>query len=309
MVVNVFLFDDFEVMDAFGPVEILGRVPEHFYVRFISLRGGLITGKQEIKIWTEPLNPVEIEDIFLIPGGTGVKSFLHMEGENGQQLLKQAVEEERARAKGQMEAFFSRAGLKNTVTGKPITTLEEFDAWRADLDAARLQKDLKAGKLTPEALRSAVEQTPAIQALKKQQEQRAAEDEQRRQAEAKARVDAELAEIHKLDPAINTVEDLLSMPSAKAFYDLVRKGNSFLDAYRLANFDRLTTARAEAARQQALNNARGKDHLTGTGTPQGTGAATVPPDVKAEYLAFNPGATDAEIQKHYNRYMEKQRKE
>ena len=223
--------------------------------------------------------------------------------------MKQAVEEERARAKGQMEAFFSRAGLKNTVTGKPITTLEEFDAWRADLDAAKLQKDLKAGKLTPEALRSAVEQTPAIQALKKQQEQRAAEDEQRRQAEAKARVDAELAEIHKLDPAINTVEDLLSMPDAKAFYDLVRKGNSFLDAYRLANFDRLTTARAEAARQQALNNARGKDHLTGTGTPQGTGAATVPPDVKAEYLAFNPGATDAEIQKHYNRYMEKQRKE
>ena len=92
MVVNVFLFDDFEVMDAFGPVEIFGRVPEHFYVRFISLRGGLITGKQEIKIWTEPLNPVEIEDIFLIPGGTGVKSFLHMEGENGQQLLKQAAD-------------------------------------------------------------------------------------------------------------------------------------------------------------------------------------------------------------------------
>ena len=39
MVVNVFLFDDFEVMDAFGPVEIFGRVPEHFYVRFISARG------------------------------------------------------------------------------------------------------------------------------------------------------------------------------------------------------------------------------------------------------------------------------
>ena len=223
--------------------------------------------------------------------------------------VKKAVEDERARTKGQMDAFFAKAGMKNTVTGKPITTLEEFDAWRADYDAAKLQKDLKAGKLTPEALRSAVEQTPAIQALKKQQEQQAAADEQRRQAEAQARVNAELAEIHKLDPTINTVEDLLSMPGAKAFYDLVRKGNSFLDAYRLANFDRLTTARAEAARQQALNNARGKDHLTGTGTPQGTGAATVPPDVKAEYLAFNPDATDAEIQKHYNRYMEKQRKE
>ena len=93
MVVNVFLFDDFEVMDAFGPVQIFGCVPEHFYIRFISLRGGLITGKQGIKVWTEPLNPIEIEDIFLIPGGKGVKSFLHTEGDKGQQMLKQAVEE------------------------------------------------------------------------------------------------------------------------------------------------------------------------------------------------------------------------
>lgn len=93
MVVNVFLFDDFEVMDAFGPVQVFGCTPEHFYIRFISMRGGLITGKQGMKVWTEPLNPLEIEDIFLIPGGKGVKSFLHTEGEKGQQLLKQAVEE------------------------------------------------------------------------------------------------------------------------------------------------------------------------------------------------------------------------
>ena len=216
--------------------------------------------------------------------------------------MKKAVEDERARSKGQMDAFFAKAGLKNTVTGKPITTMEEFDAWRADYDAAKLQKDLKAGKLTPETLRSAVEQTPAIQALKKQQEQQAAEAEQRRQAEAKARVDAELAEIHKMDPTINTVEDLLSMPSAKAFYDLVRKGNSFLDAFRLANFDRLQTARAEAARQQAMNNARGKDHLTGTGTPQGTGAATVPADEMRAFKLFNPTATEAEITAWYNKH-------
>ena len=30
MVVNVFLFDDFEVMDAFGPVQIFGCVPDAF---------------------------------------------------------------------------------------------------------------------------------------------------------------------------------------------------------------------------------------------------------------------------------------
>ena len=85
MVVNVFLFDDFEVMDAFGPVQVFGCTPEHFYIRFISMRGGLINGKQGMKVWTEPLNPLEIEDIFLIPGGKGVKITVginYVDGEN-----------------------------------------------------------------------------------------------------------------------------------------------------------------------------------------------------------------------------------
>ena len=201
-----------------------------------------------------------------------------------------------------MAAFFARANLKNTVTGKPITTMEEFDAWRADYDAAKLEKDLKAGKLTPEALRSAVEQTPALQELRKQQEQRAAADAEQKRAAAQAQVDREIAEIHKLDPTINSVRDLLSMENAKEFYAAVKRGNSFLDAYRLVNFDRLTAARAEAAKRQALNNARGKDHLTGVRTPQGTGAATVPKDEMEAFKLFNPDATEAEITAWYNKH-------
>ena len=215
--------------------------------------------------------------------------------------VKKALEEERARSKGEMEAFFTKAGLKNTITGKPITSVEEFNAWRADYEAAKLQKDLKAGKLTSEALRSAVEQTPAIRELKKLQERQAAEEQQRQQAAAKARIDAELVEIHKLDPSINVVEDLLAMPNSKAFYDLVKKGNSFLDAFRLANFDRLTAARAEAAKQQAIRNTHGKDHLTGTGVSQGTGALAVPADEMKMFKIFNPEATDAEITAWYNK--------
>lgn len=219
--------------------------------------------------------------------------------------VERAVKAERERTKGEMEAFFARAGLKNTVTGKPITTLEEFEAWKRDFDADKLQKDLKAGKLTQETLRTAVEQTPALLELKRMQEKQAAEEEARRQKAAREQVDREIAEIHKLDPAINAVEDLLAMENAKAFYDLVKKGNSFLDAYRLANFDRLTAAKAQAAKQQAMNNARGKNHLTGTGTPAGTGAATVPPEEMQMFHTFNPGASDAEITAWYNKHVKK----
>ena len=91
------------------------------------------------------------------------------------------------------------------------------------------------------------------------------------------------------------------MPNSKEFYSLVKRGNSFLDAYRLANFDKLTAARAEQARQQAMNNARSKDHLRPTTGQQGAGAVSVPPDEMAMFRAINPGATEAQIQAYYNK--------
>lgn len=128
MVVNVFLFDDFEAMDVFGPVQIFGTVPEQFYIRFISLREGMITGKQGVKIWTEPLNPIEIEDIFLIPGGKGVRSFLHTEGDKGRQALKQAVEEaEFCMMVQNASAMLARTGL---LFHRQVTDYDYDENWK-----------------------------------------------------------------------------------------------------------------------------------------------------------------------------------
>jgi hypothetical protein len=215
--------------------------------------------------------------------------------------VQDAVKAEQDRSKAEMDAFFAAAALKNTLTGKPITNMEEFNEWKQAFDAAKLQRDLKTGKLTPEGLQKVIEQTPAMKQV--QQIAQKQEEAARQQSEvaAKARVDAEIAEIHKLDPTISEVKDLLKMPTAKEFYALVKKGNSFLDAFRLANYDRLTTAAAEAAKQQAMNNARSKDHLTGTGPQRGQGSSPVPPDEMAMFRLINPGATDAEIQAYYNK--------
>ena len=54
--------------------------------------------------------------------------------------------------------------------------------------------------------------------------------------------------------------------------------------------------------QQALNNARGKDHLRSTGNAQGSGALSVPAEEMAMFRLFNPNATEAEIQKFYNKH-------
>ena len=218
--------------------------------------------------------------------------------------VQKALQEERSRSQAEMDAFFAAAGLKNTITGEPITNMEQFRAWQEAFEAARLQRDLKAGKLTPETLNDVISKNPTVKAAA--EIVRKGQEDQRRQemAAAQAKVDAELKEIQKLDPSIREIRDLLSMPTAKEFYDLVKKGNSFLDAFRLANYDRLTAQAAEAARQQAQNLARSKEHLIPTQV-KGAGAATVPAEELAMFRQFNPGATEAEIQAYYNKYKDK----
>lgn len=105
-----------------------------------------------------------------------------------------------------------------------------------------------------------------------------------------------------MDPNIKDVKDLLHMPTAKAFYEYVNKGLSFKDAFYLANRESLENQRAEAAKQQAMNNSRSKDHLSATGAgARGTGAVSVPAAEMDMYRRFNPDATEAEIQAHYNK--------
>lgn len=74
MKVAVLLFEDFETLDVFGPVEIFGRLVDLYSVRFYSLNGGQIKNKHGVSILTEKLETINDNvDIFLIPGGFGTR--------------------------------------------------------------------------------------------------------------------------------------------------------------------------------------------------------------------------------------------
>jgi putative intracellular protease/amidase len=70
----ILLFNDFETLDVFGPVEIFGRLKEIYSIEFYSLEGGLVTSSHNVQVLTKKLeeNLSEIE-IFLIPGGYGTR--------------------------------------------------------------------------------------------------------------------------------------------------------------------------------------------------------------------------------------------
>lgn len=76
MDVNIILFDDFETLDVFGPVEILGVLNEYYKIKFYSLNGDITTSKQGVRVCTDPIKDADPKGILFIPGGFGTRALV-----------------------------------------------------------------------------------------------------------------------------------------------------------------------------------------------------------------------------------------
>ena len=220
--------------------------------------------------------------------------------------IAQARREEQEKFDATMREFFQKANLRDTFTGKAIASIDEFNAWNQKFADEKLQRDLKAGKLTAEQIQQVVANSPVIKQAQQviQQNQQAQKEAQAQQA--RITIDNQIKAISKLDPEIKDLESLFKSEGYDKVYALVQKGYALDDAYKLVHFDRLNQRSMAAARQQAMNSAAGKIHMTKT---PARGAApeyvNVPDDVMAQYKMLMPDATDAEIRAHYGRSIKK----
>lgn len=76
MNVNIFLFDGFETLDAFGPIEILGKVDE-YQLHYYSINGGIIVSAQNTAIITENIKEATKDGVLVIPGGRGTRTLVN----------------------------------------------------------------------------------------------------------------------------------------------------------------------------------------------------------------------------------------
>lgn len=221
--------------------------------------------------------------------------------------IAKARQDAQAEAQRTIDEAFRTSGLTNPYTKKPITSKAEYDEYRARLEADRKARLLKKSGMSDEEFQQFVQGLPEVKQAKEAQAAAETAARQAREQQAKLKVEEQLKEISALDPTIQELKDLAKMETYPKFYELVKRGNTLTDAFKLANYEALTGRAAAASRQAAINSAQGKQHLSPT-TQRGAGAVSVPADVKTEYLAFNPDATDAEIQQHYNRYVKNHKK-
>lgn len=213
-----------------------------------------------------------------------------------------------AQAQKSIDQFFRNSGLVNPFTKAPITTRDEYTAYRQQYQEHQKQNVLQKTGMTQEEYKAFVDNLPEVRAAR---EAKAAADQaamEAREQQARSKVEAQLKEIQGMDPAIKTLQDLSKMETYPKLYDMVKRGYSIVDAYKLANYDALTNRAAEASRKAAVTAVQSKQHLTTTKS-RGDGAVSVPESVLEEYRVLNPGASREEIQKHYQRYMQSMRKE
>ena len=219
-----------------------------------------------------------------------------------------AIAQAKEDAQKQVDEFFKTSGLMNPYTGQPITTRAEYEAYRERFEADQKAKLMEKAGITQEEFQAFVQGLPEVRAARQAKAEAAAAARQAREQEAKARVDEQLRQIRAIDPTVKELGDLAKLDTYPKLYDMVKRGYSILDAYRLANYDTLTQRAAEASRKAAINSVQSKQHLKATES-RGGGAIPVPDSVLEEYRVLNPGATKEEIQKHYQSYMKNSRKE
>jgi putative intracellular protease/amidase len=72
MDINCLVFNDFETLDIFGPVEVFGKV-EECCLKYFSINGGTIKNADNVQIITEKINQIEKYDVLIVPGGKGTR--------------------------------------------------------------------------------------------------------------------------------------------------------------------------------------------------------------------------------------------
>ena len=71
---GVVLFEGFELLDVFGPLEMFGLAADHFEIRLISETGGVVASRQGPKsVSDDSFNTAPPIDVLLVPGGIGTR--------------------------------------------------------------------------------------------------------------------------------------------------------------------------------------------------------------------------------------------
>lgn len=213
---------------------------------------------------------------------------------------RRAESEARARydkAQSERDQYFAKicAGKVNPETNMPITNEAEYiEALKAQ-ERVNVQNELQQKGVDPSVIEKYIANSPQIiesqRMLAKLQER-----------EVQTMVQEDVKAIMSIDRSFESEEDLTASDAFRAAVNLCKSqpGLRLQDAYKIANFDALRSAGVKAAKQAAVNEAKGKGHLkTSPNAPTGKGAVEIPEAEVANWKKFYPDKSMKELNALY----------
>lgn len=212
-----------------------------------------------------------------------------------------------AAAQARVDAVYADlfSGQENPFTHRPIRSEADFRAYRQALEKQERMQQMQAAGVDPAALQGMVDE--AVRPLREQMQRQTMEtmSAEARSVTAKAqeaiRRGVESIRV-KYGENVQSVEDILAMPTGGAFNEYVQKGLPLEDAFYLANRETLDRRRMEAARQAGIKQASGKRHMSPVPSAGGDAPYTATAAQKAMFRQINPNATDDEINAAYGEF-------
>lgn len=217
-------------------------------------------------------------------------------------LRRKAEAEAKAKYDAEIERLNSKvvrnfSGYVNPDTGKPIASAEEYfniyEKQKAESQFAELEKS----GISREEFQSMIDNNPAVLEANRYLQMR-------KEDEARSKLDADFAEIVELDNTYKgkTVEDL---PESVRLRVIRSNGAiSLLDAFKIENYGVISSKKAEALQQKAVNQIKSKNHLAPvSGVTDADMGVDIPESELATWQKWNPNVPYAELKKKYNRVL------
>lgn len=217
-------------------------------------------------------------------------------------VRRKAEEEARSKYEAQTQNINSEfkrvfGSVKNPVTGAPIEGWEDYIKAVEEQQRLTREQEIRSKGIDPKIIDDMIQASPVIR-----QANQIMQDNLKNEAAQK--LAADIKAVSEIDPSIKSEADIAKLETYPKILDLVSKhGLSLPEAFKLANYDSIATRKAEAAKQAAVNQAKGKSHMeqSGNGTSTSENEVDIPQSEIHIWREYYPGLSDAELKKKYNR--------
>lgn len=76
--IGIVLFDDFELLDVFGPVGLFSKLPEQYPISYVARQSGRVRSSQGVEVIAETsFADASTPSIVLVPGGLGTRELVN----------------------------------------------------------------------------------------------------------------------------------------------------------------------------------------------------------------------------------------